>query len=79
MFPADLRSVAYCLPESYYVWGFSSLLLYIICSLQIVWTIGMLVVWLDANINSQLCRNGRKTRSPLRAALDIAEAMREVL
>ena len=79
MFPTDLDTLAYCFPESYFVWGFSSLLLYIICTLQIVWTIGMLIVWLDANINSQLCRSGRKTRGPLRAALDIAEAMREVL
>lgn len=39
----------------------------------------MFIVWLDANINSQLCRTGRKTRGSLRAALDIAEAMREVL
>lgn len=39
----------------------------------------MFIVWLDANINSQLCRTGRTTRGSLRAALDIAEAMREVL
>lgn len=61
------------------VWGFSSFLLYIICSLQIAWTVGMFIVWLDVNINSQLCRTGRKTSGSLRAALDIAEAMREVL
>ncbi|MCJ1265185.1 hypothetical protein MMC22_005060 [Lobaria immixta] len=52
--PFDLSSMAYCFPESYFVWGFSSLLL-------------------------QLCRKGRTTRGSLRAALDIAEAMREVL
>lgn len=77
--PNDLKSMGYCLPESYFVWGFSSLLLYIICSLQIAWTVGMFIVWLDANINSQLCRTGRKTRGSFRPALDIAEAMREVL
>lgn len=77
--PFDMSSMAYCFPESYYVWGFSSLLLYIICSLQIAWTVGMFIVWLDANINSQLCRKGQTTRGSLRAALDIAEAMREVL
>ncbi|MCJ1266805.1 hypothetical protein MMC22_006690 [Lobaria immixta] len=77
--PDNLSSMAYCFPESYFVWGFSSLLLYIICSLQIAWTVGMLIVWLDANINSQLCRTGRTTRGSLRAALDIAEAIREVL
>ena len=73
------NELAYCLPESYFVWGFSSLLLYIICSLQITWTVGMFIVWLDANINSQLCRTGRKTRGFLRPALDIAEAVRDVL
>ena len=75
----ELSRRAYCLPESYFVWGFSSLLLYIICSLQITWTFGMFIVWLDANINSQLCRTGRKTRGFLRPALDIAEAVRDVL
>lgn len=39
----------------------------------------MFIVWLDANINSQLCRTGRKTRGFLRPSLDIAEAMRDVL
>ncbi|MCJ1423557.1 hypothetical protein MMC29_001441 [Sticta canariensis] len=79
LLPLDLSKLAYCLPESYFVWGFSSLLLYIICSLQITWTVGMFIVWLDANINSQLCRSGRKTRGFLRPALDIAEAVRDVL
>ena len=65
--------------QSHFVWGFSSLLLYVVCSLQAVWTIGMFIVWLDANMYSQLCRRGRKTRGSLRAAIDIAEAMREVL
>ena len=79
MLPRDLSEQVICLPESYFVWGFSSLLLYIICSLQITWTVGMFIVWLDANINSQLCRTGRKTRGFLRPALDIAEAVRDVL
>ncbi len=39
----------------------------------------MLGVWLDANINSQLCRKGRKVRGYFRAAADISEAMRETL
>lgn len=79
LLPDISNRLAYCLPESYFVWGFSSLLLYIICSLQITWTVGMFIVWLDANINSQLCRTGRKTRGFLRPALDIAEAVRDVL
>ena len=39
----------------------------------------MFGVWLDANLNSQLCRNGRKVRGYFRAAADVSEAMRETL
>ena len=39
----------------------------------------MLGIWLDANLNSQLCRKGRKVRGYFRAATDISEAMRETL
>jgi len=75
----DLHALALCLPESYFVWGFSSLLVYIVISTQIVWFFGMYVVWLDANINSALCRTGRKVRGHFRAAADLSEAAREVL
>lgn len=64
----SLKEIAGCLPESYFVWGLSSLLVKI-----------MLAVWLDANIYSALCRSGRKIRGPFRAADDLSEAMREVL
>lgn len=75
----DLPALAKCLPESFFVWGFSSLLVYIVISLQIVWFFGMYIVWLDANINSSLCRHGRNVRGHFRAATDLAEAAREVL
>ena len=39
----------------------------------------MLGVWIDANLNSQLCRRGRKVRGYFRAAADVSEAMRETL
>ena len=39
----------------------------------------MFSVWLDANLNSQLCRNGRKVRGYFRAAADVSEAMKETL
>lgn len=39
----------------------------------------MFMVWLDANLNSELCRKGRKMRGSFRNALDLAEAIREVL
>ena len=68
-----------CIPESFFAWGFSSLLLYITISLQLAWMAGMYIVWLEANVNSQLVRRGRRIRGPLRAASDLVEAMREVL
>ena len=39
----------------------------------------MFGVWIDANLNSQLCRKGRKVRGYFRAAADLSEAMRETL
>ena len=75
----DLPSMAECLPETYYVWGLSSLLLYIVLSLQMAWIFGMYFVWLDANIYSALCRSGRRMRGDFRAAADLSEAMGEVL
>ena len=76
---ADLTPFAQCLPETYFVWGFSSLLIYIVLSLQITWTLGMYLVWLDANIYGALCRSGRKVRGNFRAALDLSEAIGEIL
>ena len=75
----DLRSMAECLPETYFVWGISSLLLYIVLCLQIIWIFGMYLVWLDANIYSAICRSGRRMRGDFRAAADLSDAMREVL
>jgi hypothetical protein len=74
-----LEAAAECLPENYFVWGFSSLLVYIVLCLQITWTLGMYLVWLDANLYSALCRSGRKVRGHYRAAVDLSEAMGEVL
>lgn len=39
----------------------------------------MYAVWMDANINSELVRYGRKIRGPFRAAADLVEAMNETL
>lgn len=75
----DAKGSVKCLPEPYFVWGLSSLLLKIVLALQIVWIFGTYVVWLDANAASDLCRHGRKVRGPFRAAEDLSEATREVL
>ena len=47
--------------------------------MQLVWTIGMYLVWLDANLVSDLVKSGRTIRGPFRAASDLAEATREQL
>ncbi|KAL8996721.1 MAG: hypothetical protein Q9169_003836 [Polycauliona sp. 2 TL-2023] len=59
--------------------GFSSIVLYITLSLQLVWTLGMYCLWLDANLASKLVKAGRTIRGPFRAATDLTEAMKETL
>ncbi|KAI4176342.1 MAG: hypothetical protein LQ343_001081 [Gyalolechia ehrenbergii] len=76
---SQLQEIPYCIAQPYFVWGFSSILLYVILGLQIIWTFGMFCVWLDANIFSELVRNGRTIRGPFRAAADLVEAMNETL
>ncbi|KAL8697784.1 MAG: hypothetical protein Q9201_006931 [Fulgogasparrea decipioides] len=77
-----LHKSPFCFTQSYFVWtirGFSSIVLYVIVGLQIVWTFGMYCVWLDANSASELLRNGRTVRGPFRAAADVVEAINEIL
>lgn len=76
---SDYENASKCLANPYYIWGFSSVILYIILSLQLVWTIGMFMVWLDANIYSKLCRKRRKMRGIFRNVLNLAEALKELL
>lgn len=75
----DLKDIAECMQKDYFVWGFSSLMLYIILGIQLAWTIGMFLVWLHANLRSQLVRTGRRIRGNYRAAADLAEPMQETL
>ncbi|KAL8956432.1 MAG: hypothetical protein Q9193_006051 [Seirophora villosa] len=79
LLPYQLRETPYCFTENYFVWGFSSIVLYVVLGLQILWTIGMYCVWLDANIASELVRHGRTIRGPFRAAADLVEAMNDTL
>lgn len=79
LIPSNVEGIARCIQEDYFVWGFSSLLLYIILGLQLAWTIGIFLVWLHANLRSQLIRTGRRIRGNYRAAADLAEAMQETL
>lgn len=71
--------MAECLLGRYYVWALSSLLLYIVLSLQMTWIFGMYFFWLDTNIYSALCRSGRRRRGEFRTAADLSDAMGEML
>lgn len=75
----ELYDLVKCQPMQYFVWGVSSVLLQIILGIQIAWIIGMLAIWTEANFNSTLCRHNRRVRGPFRAALDLAEAIKEVI
>ena len=77
--PEDVSSLEICMPDDYFVWGFSSLLLYIIFALQLVWTSGMLLVWLHANMTSELLFKARNIRGNYRAVADLAEPMKDIL
>ncbi|KAL9024274.1 MAG: hypothetical protein Q9180_007948, partial [Flavoplaca navasiana] len=79
LLPYQLKETPYCFNEDYFVWGFSSIVLYITLGLQLVWTFGMYCLWLDANLASRLVKAGRTIRGPFRAATDLAEAMNETL
>lgn len=76
---ANLNTITICVPGAKFVWGLSSLLVTIVLAMQVVWIFGTYVVWLDANIASELCRRGRKVRGSFRATEDLSEAMREIL
>ena len=77
--PDSVKEKPQCIPKPFFVWGFSSLLLYIILPLQMAWTLGMFFVWLHAHTTSELLRGQRTVHGPLRAVADLAEAMKEVL
>ncbi|KAL8910311.1 MAG: hypothetical protein Q9171_004397 [Xanthocarpia ochracea] len=75
----DMKPSTHCFNKPYFVWGFSSIVLYVILGLQMAWTLGMYCLWLDANLASKLVRAGRTIRGPFRAAADLAEALNETL
>ncbi|KAI4265249.1 MAG: hypothetical protein L6R38_009555 [Xanthoria sp. 2 TBL-2021] len=75
----QMKPSTYCFNKEYFVWGFSSIVLYVTLGLQLAWTLGMYCLWLDANLASELVKTGRTIRGPFRAAADLAEAMKETL
>ncbi|KAL8804656.1 MAG: hypothetical protein Q9182_002465 [Xanthomendoza sp. 2 TL-2023] len=77
--PYELKQNPLCINKLYFVWGFSSIILYLILYLQLIWTLGIYCIWLDANLTSELVKAGRTIRGPFRAAADLAEALNETL
>lgn len=68
-----------CIPDGHrYQWGVSWELLVILLILQIVWSISLLVMWIDATTHSQLVQKGRKMGT-WRALLDLAEPLSTAL
>jgi hypothetical protein len=43
--------------------------------LEAIWAIGCWVVWLDANVNSQLVKHRRRAGGTVRNVLDLAESV----
>ncbi|KAL9122368.1 MAG: hypothetical protein Q9187_001085 [Circinaria calcarea] len=61
-----------------YHWGFSAGWIIAVASVNSAWLIGLWIIWVDADHNSQLCRKGRRM-GVYRGMVDIAEAIKENL
>ena len=61
-----------CISQSYFVWGFSKLLLSIGVMLQILWTTALYGMWLFVGWKSETHRFGRRLQGRLRATADVA-------
>ena len=64
-----------CTPiHNQYQWGFSLEIVVLVLIAQIIWFVGMYVMWIDAQCNSELTQTGR-SMGMWRAVLDLAEAL----
>lgn len=61
-----------------YQWGFSAEWVQIIVPITSAWFLGMWILWVDADHNSEFCRKGRRL-GLYRGIVDIAEAIHEQL
>ena len=61
-----------------YHWGFSAGWIIAVASVNSAWLIGLWIIWVDADHNSQLCRKGRRM-GVYRGMVDISEAIKEDL
>ncbi|KAG9236722.1 hypothetical protein BJ875DRAFT_455776 [Amylocarpus encephaloides] len=61
-----------------YQWGFSYEWIFVTVIANSVWVFGMWVMWFECDVNSELCKKGRRL-GRWRAILDLSEAMTEEL
>lgn len=73
--PGNYNCVA---EQNLYEWGFSGEWVLLIISVNSFWVLGLWILWLDTEFNSQLTIAGRRMGT-YRAIADISEAMREDL
>lgn len=71
--------MARCMPDNYFVWGFSCLLPYVIVTRQLAWTFGMVLAWTHANRSADLLFKFRMVRGIYHTTADLAEAIKDVL
>ncbi|MCJ1325757.1 hypothetical protein MMC10_002420 [Thelotrema lepadinum] len=64
-----------CIGQAGYTWGLSSTIVLTGLSLQLIWVLGLYVVWLNANLRSKLCKSRRKFDGVYRIAADLIGAM----
>ncbi|KAE9367622.1 hypothetical protein N431DRAFT_383412 [Stipitochalara longipes BDJ] len=77
-YPTDADNFR-CVSESgVYQWGFSYEWLFVVAVVNSCWLLGLWILWLDCDTNSELCKKGRRL-GLWRAIADISEAMREEL
>lgn len=73
--PSNYNCVA---EQNFYEWGFSAEWVLVVICVNSFWVLGLWILWLDTDFNSQLSIAGRRMGT-YRAIADISEAMREDL
>lgn len=73
---AYLETIGKCLPSKDYMWGFSSLLLFIFCMLTVAVLLLLIILHYDAYCNS-MADQYKLNISPYRDVLDLADELRK--
>ena len=68
-----------CASDPGFTWGFSMFLVGVGVTLQVLWSVGIYVVWADATAHGKLYKYGRKSHGTLRGVADLSNALTEDL